>query len=162
MRGTLTESGVALLRLEFRMYDRLLESLPKTSAIATVLVCCLVSVYRLIRFSLEDSPQQGVSMRRVWERFRLAVACVALFLGAVLVIVLVIKSLTNEHAQHADTDHNTADQPDRTAAKDRLIKLKLTSEQHGRTAPGDRPPAPWSIRKIRLRRVGARRFLWQR
>jgi hypothetical protein len=115
---------------------KLLEVLPASAAIVAVIG---FPTYWLLRVPLAASVGHRVSARTRWKYFGLACAYAAAFLIAIAIgcaMMLVIRPLTNEHEQRADADHNTAEQPDRTAAKDRLIKLKLTIEQHDRTAPG--------------------------
>ena len=80
-------------------------------------------IFLLVRLPLQASVTQQVSARTRWERFRLAVAYVALFLVAALVVVLLIQPLVRAHAQHEDADPITIEQPSRTAPLDRLLKL---------------------------------------
>jgi NADH:ubiquinone oxidoreductase subunit 6 (subunit J) len=98
---------------------KLFEFLQASSAsVAVVIVFC---IYRLLRFSLEASIRQHASARTRWNNFGLACAYVVVVLLATLCVVLLIKPLLS--AQHANADHNTAEQPDRAATRDRTLKL---------------------------------------
>lgn len=97
---------------------KFLEFLQASSAPAGAIV--IFFAYRLLRLSLEASVRQRVDSRARKVNFKLACAYVAVLLLAAVCVALLIQPLLGARAPHADS---TTERADRSASRDRLLKL---------------------------------------